>query len=65
MRSKRWIHCEDGSRLYIGPFWMGTPKQIEDTQSAINEEIAFYEDTDKQDDFEWLDDEYMCEMLDD
>lgn len=35
----QWIN-----NIYIGPFWMGTPSQIEATQLAIDEEIAIYEE---------------------
>lgn len=48
----QWIN-----NIYIGPFWMGTPSQIEATQLAIDEEIALYEQAEQQDDdseIEWL-----------
>lgn len=57
MRGK-WIYCEDGSRLYIGPFWMGTPKQISDTQEEIDNDCDLYEEAEQQDDFEWFGNEY-------
>lgn len=38
----------DKGTLYIGPFWMGTPEQIEATQRAIDEEIALYEGAERQ-----------------
>ena len=40
----------DKGTLYIGPFWMGTPEQIEETQAAIDEELALYECGKLQDD---------------
>ena len=58
----KWIYCEDGSKLYIGPFWMGTPKQIAETQAAIEEECDFYEESEQQGDLEWLEDEYVPEL---
>ena len=42
---EHWI-----DNTFIGPFWMGTPKQIEETQAAIDEECAFYEEASEHDD---------------
>ena len=28
--------------MFIGPFWMGTPEEIAQTQDAIDAEIALY-----------------------
>ena len=52
-----WIN-----NIYIGPFWMGTPEQIAETQDAIDEEIALYEEAvdnaeATQDKMEWLEGE--------
>lgn len=63
----QWIN-----NIYIGPFWMGTPEQIEATQLAIDEECALYEDASaseeaehqQDDDLEWLEDEYVPELDD-
>lgn len=38
----QWIDC-GSSAIYIGPFWMGTPEQIAQTQDAIDSECALYE----------------------
>ena len=53
----QWIN-----NIYIGPFWMGTPEQIAQTQDAIDEEIALYEEAvdnaeATQDKMEWLEGE--------
>lgn len=54
----QWID----NNTFIGPFWMGTPKQIAETQAAIHEECDFYEDESAHDDLEWLEDEYVPEL---
>lgn len=40
----------DKGTLYIGPFWMGTPEQIAQTQDAIDEEISLYYESSSQED---------------
>lgn len=58
MTGPQWIN-----NIYIGPFWMGTPKQIEETQRAIDEECALYEEASAHDDdIEWFEDEYASEL---
>lgn len=41
----QWIN-----NTFIGSFWMGTPKQIAETQAAIDEELALYEEAATHDD---------------
>ena len=43
----QWIN-----NTFIGPFWMGTPEQIAETQAAIDEECALYEEASAHDDEE-------------
>lgn len=39
----QWIDCGRAA-IFIGPFWMGSPEQIAETQAAIDEECALYEE---------------------
>lgn len=46
----QWIN----NNIYIGPIWMGTPKQIADTQAAIDEECDFYcEDEEEESEYDY------------